>query len=65
MIRILVVQEWDILYLKAIKKLLYSSHFCQIFGHLIVVAAILFLYLFRHERRVSPNEKLPNAQLLG
>jgi hypothetical protein len=47
------------------KKLLYSSHFCQIFCHIIVVAAILFLYLFCHELRVSPDEKSPNAELLG
>jgi hypothetical protein len=65
MIRILVVQAWDISYLEAITKLLHSSHFCQIFCHLIVVAAVLLLYLFCHELRVSSDEKSPNAKLLG
>jgi hypothetical protein len=48
-----------------IKKLLHSSHFCQIFCHPIVVAVVLFLYLFCHELRVSPDEKSSNAELLG
>jgi preprotein translocase subunit SecY len=65
MIRIPVVWAWDIAYLKGIKKLLQSSHFRQIFYYLIVVAAILLLYLFFHELRVSPDEKSPNAELLG
>jgi dolichyl-phosphate-mannose--protein O-mannosyl transferase len=65
MICILVVQAWDISYLKTIKKLLYSSHFYQIFCHLIVVAVVLFLYLFCHELRVSLDEKSPNDELLG
>jgi uncharacterized membrane protein YuzA (DUF378 family) len=65
MIRILVVQAWDILYLEVIKKLFHSSHFCQILYHLIVVAAVLFLYLFCHKLRVSPDEKSPNVKLLG
>jgi hypothetical protein len=65
MIRVSVVQAWDISYLEVIKKLLHSSYFCQIIGHLIIVAAVLFLYLFGHELRVSPDEKLPNAELLG
>jgi hypothetical protein len=47
------------------KKLLHSSHFCQIFCHLIVVAAVLLLYLFCHELRVSSDEKSPNVELLG
>jgi hypothetical protein len=47
------------------KKLLHSSHFYQIFCHLIVVAAVLFLYLFCYELRVSPDEKSPNAELHG
>jgi hypothetical protein len=47
------------------QKLLYSLHFCQIFYHLIVIAAVLFLYLFCHEQRVSSDEKSPNAELLG
>jgi hypothetical protein len=59
------IQAWDVSYLKAIKKLLHSSYFYQIIGHLIVVAAVLFLYLFGHEMRVSPDEKSPNAELLG
>jgi hypothetical protein len=65
MICILVVQAWDISYLKVIKKLLHYSHFCQILCHLIVVVVILFLYLFYHELRVSPNEKSLNVELLG
>jgi hypothetical protein len=65
MIRIPVVQAWDISYLEAIKKLLHSSHFRQIFYHLIVVAGVLLLYLFCYELRVSPDEKSPNAKLLG
>jgi hypothetical protein len=65
MIRIPVVQVWDISYLKSIKKLLHSSHFCQIVGHLIVVAVVFFLYLFCHKLRVSPDEKSPNAELFG
>jgi predicted benzoate:H+ symporter BenE len=65
MIRVPVVQAWDVSYLEAIKKLLHSSYFCQIIGHLIVVAAVLFLYLFCHELRVSRDEKLSNAELLG
>jgi hypothetical protein len=47
------------------KKLLNSLYFCQIISHLIVVAAVLFLYLFGHELGVSPDEKLSNAELLG
>jgi hypothetical protein len=47
------------------KKLLYSSHFYQIFCHLVVVALVLFLYLFCYQLRVSSDEKLPNAELLG
>jgi hypothetical protein len=65
MIHVPVVQAWDISYLEAIKKLLNSSYFCQIIGHLIIVAAVPFLYLFGHELRVSPDEKLPNTELLG
>jgi hypothetical protein len=65
MIRIPVVQAWDISYLEAIKKLLHSSHFYQIFYHLIIVAVVLFLYLFCHELRVSLDEKSPNAELLS
>jgi hypothetical protein len=60
MICIPVVQAWDISYLEAIKKLLHPSYFCQIFCHLIIVAVVLFLYLFCYELRVSPN-----AELLG
>jgi hypothetical protein len=47
------------------KKLLHFLNFCQIFYHLIVVAVVLFLYLFCHELRVSLDEKSPNAELLG
>jgi predicted benzoate:H+ symporter BenE len=65
MIRVPVVQAWGVSYLEAIKKLLHSSYFCQIIGHLIVVAVVLFLYLFGHELRVSPDEKSPNAKLFG
>jgi dolichyl-phosphate-mannose--protein O-mannosyl transferase len=65
MIRMLVVQAWDISYLKAIKKLLHPLHFCQIFCHLIIIPAVLFLYLFYHELRVSSDEKSLNAELLG
>jgi hypothetical protein len=43
----------------------HSSHFCQIIGHLIIVAVVLFLYLFDHELRVSPDEKSLNTELLG
>jgi hypothetical protein len=64
MIRIPVVQAWDVSYLEAIKKLLHSSYLCQIIGHLIVIAAVLILYFFCHELRVSPDEKSPNAELL-
>jgi hypothetical protein len=65
MIRILVVQAWDISYLEAIKKLLHSLHFSQIFCHLVVVAAVLFLYLFCYQLSISPDEKSLNAELLG
>jgi hypothetical protein len=65
MIHILVVQAWGISYLEDIKKFLHSSHFYQIFCHLTVVAAILFLHLFCHELRVSPDEKSSNAELLS
>jgi hypothetical protein len=65
MIRILVVQAWDISYLEAIKKLLHSSHFCQIFYHLIIVVVVLFLYSFCYQLRVSPDEKLLSAELHG
>jgi hypothetical protein len=65
MICVSVVQAWDVLYLEAIKKLFHSSYFYQIISHLIVVAAVLFLYLFCHELRVSPDEKSSNAKLLG
>jgi hypothetical protein len=47
------------------QKLLHSSYFCQIIGHLIVVATVLFLYLFCHELRIPPDEKSSNAELLG
>jgi succinate dehydrogenase/fumarate reductase cytochrome b subunit len=47
------------------KKLLHSLHFCQIFCHLIIVAAVLFLYLFCYKLRVSSDEKSLNAELLG
>jgi hypothetical protein len=65
MICVSVVQAWDVSYLEAIKKLLHSSYFSQIIGHLIVIAAVLFLYLFGHELRVSLDEKSPNTELLG
>jgi hypothetical protein len=47
------------------KKILHSLHFSQIFCHLIIVAVVLFLYLFCHELRVSPDEKSPNVELIG
>jgi hypothetical protein len=47
------------------KKLLHSSHFRQILCHLIIVIAVLLLYLFCYNLRVSPDEKSPNAELLG
>jgi hypothetical protein len=65
MIYVPVVQAWDVSYLEAIKKLLHSLYFYQIIGHLIIVAVVLFLYLFCHELRVPPDEKSPNAELLG
>jgi hypothetical protein len=40
-------------------------HFRQILCHLIVVAAILLFYLFCYKLRVSPDEKSPNAELIG
>jgi hypothetical protein len=33
--------------------------------HLIIVAAVLFLYLFYYQLRVSSDEKSLNAELLG
>jgi ABC-type dipeptide/oligopeptide/nickel transport system permease subunit len=47
------------------KKILHSSHFCQIFCHLIIVAVVLFLYLFCYQLRVSSDEKSSNVELLG
>jgi hypothetical protein len=64
MIRVPVVEAWDISYLEAIKKLLHSSYFCQIISHLIIVAAVLFLYLFGHDLRVSLDEKSLNTEPL-
>jgi hypothetical protein len=49
MISIMVVQTWDIPHFKAIKALLHSSHICQIFNHLVIVAVIFFLHLFRYQ----------------
>jgi uncharacterized membrane protein len=65
MIHVSVVQAWDISYLEAIKKLLHSSYFCPIIIHLIIVAVVLFLYLFSHELRISSDEKSLNAELFG
>jgi hypothetical protein len=65
MICIPVVQAWNISYLEAIKELLNSPHFCQIVGHVIIVAVVFFLYLFCHELSVSPDEKSSNAELFG
>jgi uncharacterized membrane protein len=65
MIRILIVQAWDISYLEVIKKLFHSSQFYQIFCHLIIVAVVLFLYLFCYQLRVYSDEKSPNAELHG
>jgi hypothetical protein len=64
MISIVVVQTWDILHFKAINELLHSSHFCQIFSHLVIVAAIFFLHLFCYQLGISPDKKLPNAEIL-
>jgi hypothetical protein len=52
-------------YFKAIKELLHSSHFCQILSHLVIVAVILFLYLFCYQLEISPDKELPNAEILG
>jgi hypothetical protein len=65
MIYILVVQAWDISYFEAIKELLQPLHFCQVFCHLIAVAIILFLHLFRYLLRISLDQKSPNAKLFG
>jgi hypothetical protein len=64
MISIMVVQMWDIPHFKVIKELLHSSHFCQIFGHLII-AVIFFLHLFCYQLGISPNKESPNTEILG
>jgi hypothetical protein len=56
---------WDIPYFKAIKELLHSSHFCQIFSHLVVVAFIFFLHLFSYKLGISPAKELLNTEILG
>jgi uncharacterized membrane protein (DUF485 family) len=65
MISITVVQMWDIAYFKTIKELLHSSHFCQIFNHLVIVAVIFFLHLFCYQLGISPDKELLNAEILG
>jgi hypothetical protein len=65
MINIVVVWTWDIPYFKAVKELLHSSHFCQIFSHLVTVVVIFFLHLFHYELGISPDKESPNAKNLG
>jgi hypothetical protein len=65
MICIMVVQTWDISYFKAIKELLNSSHFYQIFSHLVIVAVIFFLHLFCYQLGISLDKETPNVEILG
>jgi dolichyl-phosphate-mannose--protein O-mannosyl transferase len=65
MICISIVQAWDISYFKAMKELLKPSHFYQVFCHLVTVAFILFLHLFRYQMRISLDEESLNAKLFG
>jgi hypothetical protein len=65
MINIVVVQTWDILHFKAIKELLHSLLFCQIFGHLVIIVVIFFLHLFRYQWGISPDKESLNAEILG
>jgi hypothetical protein len=65
MINIVVVQTGDISHVKAIKELLHSSYFYQIFSHLIIVAVIFFLHLFFYQLEISPDKESLNAEILG
>jgi hypothetical protein len=65
MINVVVVQMWDIQHFKAIKELLHSSHFCQIFSHLVIIAVIFFLHLFRYQLGISPDKESLNTEILG
>jgi hypothetical protein len=65
MISITVVQMWDIPHFKAIKELLHSLHFYQIFSHLVIVVVIFFLHLFRYQLGISPDKETSNAEILG
>jgi hypothetical protein len=65
MIIIVIVQMWDIPHFKAIKELLHSLHFCQIFSHLVIIAVIFYLHLFHYQLGISPDKELPNAEVLG
>jgi hypothetical protein len=65
MISIVVVQTWDIPHFKAIKELLYSSYFCQILSHLVIVTVIFFLHLFCYQLGISPDKESLNAEILG
>jgi hypothetical protein len=65
MISIMVVQMWDIPYFKAIKEILQSSHFCQIFSHFVIVAVIFFLHLFFYQLGISSDKEWPNVEILG
>jgi hypothetical protein len=56
---------WDIPHFKAIKEFIHSSHFCQIFSHLIIVVGIFFLHLFCYQLGIPPDKESPNAEILG
>ena len=51
-----------ITYLKTVKKFLHFSHFGQVLSHKLVVAVVLFLYLLRHQLRVTSNQVPLNPQ---
>jgi hypothetical protein len=65
MIKIAVVHTWDIPHFKAIKELLHSSHFCQIFSHLVILVVIFFLHLFCYQLGISSDKESLNAEILG
>jgi hypothetical protein len=60
-----VVQTLDIPHFKAIKELLHSSHFCQIFSHLVIIAVISFLHLFCYQLGITPDKEARNVEILG
>jgi hypothetical protein len=65
MIRISVVQTWDISYLEGIKNFSILRTSARYSAILSLLHLYSFLYLFCYDLRVTPDEKSLNAELLG